>query len=64
MSSDATAFTLVHDDSSDQSTTQDLRLALEKGNDDVKLDTLRRIIVSTLNGQPQVSVLTESNLPR
>lgn len=35
--------------------TSDLRAALEKGSDELKLDTLRRIVTMTLNGQPQVS---------
>lgn len=50
------AFTLVAEDQQDTlATAQDLRAALEKGTDELKLDTLRRIIISTLNGQPQVS---------
>lgn len=49
------AFTLVADEGDLGYQTQDLRAALEKGTDELKLDTLRRIIVSTLNGQPQVS---------
>jgi coatomer subunit beta len=49
------AFTLVADEQSDMATTQDLRAALEKGTDDLKLDTLRRIIISTLNGSPHVN---------
>lgn len=49
------AFTLVADESGDTlPTAQDLRAALEKGTDELKLDTLRRIIISTLNGAPQV----------
>lgn len=52
--SDAASFTLVWDNASDEMpSTQDLRHALEKGSDDVKLDTLRRIITATLNGSPQ-----------
>ncbi|BGP14222.1 hypothetical protein JCM10213_005886 [Rhodosporidiobolus nylandii] len=56
-------FTLCADDAdlTGSSTVQyqasDLRAALEKGTDDVKLDTLRRIVVMTLNGQPQPSLL-------
>lgn len=34
--------------------TSDLRTALQKGTDEVKVDTLRKIIVSTINGNPQV----------
>lgn len=41
---DSGAFTFVHDDSQDAPTPQDLRAALERGTDEVKLDTLRRII--------------------
>lgn len=48
------AFTLVAEDPDAMATSQDLRAALEKGTDDVKLETLRRIIISTLNGQPHV----------
>ncbi|CEQ42210.1 SPOSA6832_03989 [Sporobolomyces salmonicolor] len=51
------AFTLVADEGDLAYQTQDLRAALEKGTDDLKLDTLRRIIVSTLNGQPQPALL-------
>ncbi|GAA5982422.1 hypothetical protein JCM11641_006978 [Rhodosporidiobolus odoratus] len=56
-------FTLVADDlealglPSGGYQTSDLRAALEKGTDEVKLDTLRRIIVMTLNGQPQPALL-------
>ncbi|KDE07345.1 coatomer subunit beta [Microbotryum lychnidis-dioicae p1A1 Lamole] len=51
------AFTLVADDHDSLATTQDLRAALEKGTDELKLDTLRRIIISTLNGQPHPNLL-------
>ncbi|KAG0655304.1 coatomer subunit beta [Rhodotorula mucilaginosa] len=50
-------FTLVADEGDLGYQTQDLRAALEKGTDDLKLDTLRRIIVSTLNGQPHPQLL-------
>ncbi|GAA6040670.1 hypothetical protein JCM8097_000868 [Rhodosporidiobolus ruineniae] len=55
-------FTLVADDAEllgqgVQYQTSDLRAALEKGTDDLKLDTLRRIITMTLNGQPQPALL-------
>jgi len=53
------AFTLVAEGDAyeHQPSTQDLRIALEKGTDELKLDTLRRIVVSTLNGQPQPTLL-------
>jgi coatomer subunit beta len=47
-------FTLVAEDPEALATSQDLRAALEKGTDELKLETLRRIIISTLNGQPHV----------
>jgi coatomer subunit beta len=49
------AFTLVADESESLATSQDLRAALEKGTDELKLETLRRIVISTLNGSPHVS---------
>ncbi|BGP38302.1 coatomer subunit beta [Rhodotorula kratochvilovae] len=57
MSDKTPCFTLVADEGDLGYQTQDLRAALEKGTDDLKLDTLRRIIVSTLNGQPQPTLL-------
>lgn len=53
-SPDAAAFTIVFDDSSETLTTQELRQSLEKGTDEGKIDTLRKIIVATLNGNAQV----------
>jgi coatomer subunit beta len=53
---EATCFTVVLEDASEQQpTTQELKQALEKGSDAVKLDTLRKIIIAALNGSPQVS---------
>lgn len=54
---EAFCYTVVYEDSSESPSTQDLRTALQKGTDDVKLDTLRKIIVSTINGNPQASRL-------
>ena len=56
MTSSSTCYTIVHDDLVDVPSTQDLRNALQKGSDEVKLETMRRIIVGTLNGQSYVSV--------
>lgn len=53
-STEASSYTLVFDDPSETPTIAELRTALQKGSDDVKLDTLRKIIVSTINGNPQV----------
>jgi len=57
-SNDAYCFTHVFQDASEMPTTQELRQSLEKGSDEVKIETLRRIIVSTLNGSPQVLELS------
>lgn len=54
---DAACYTVVYEDASESPSTQDLRNALQKGSDDAKIETLRRIIVSTINGNPQVCVL-------
>ncbi|EJU02825.1 coatomer subunit beta [Dacryopinax primogenitus] len=54
---DATCWTVVFDDAQELPTTAELRQALEKGSDDVKLETLRRIIIATQNGQPQPALL-------
>jgi coatomer subunit beta len=35
----------------------ELRSCLEKGSDEVKIDTLRRIILSTINGNPQPTLM-------
>ncbi len=55
---DASCYTLVFEDASETPTTQELRSALQKGSDEVKFDTLRKIIVSTLNGNPQVCLVS------
>lgn len=53
---DPLSYTVVSDDGRSESpSTQELRTALEKGSDEVKLETLRTIVVATLNGNPQVS---------
>ncbi|KAI0778629.1 coatomer protein [Trametes elegans] len=56
-SADAPCYTLVYEDSSETPTTQELRTALQKGSDEVKFDTLRKIIVSTINGNHQPQLL-------
>ncbi|WVQ96006.1 hypothetical protein IAU59_003106 [Kwoniella sp. CBS 9459] len=57
MNPSATCYTIVHDDLIDAPSSSDLRNALQKGSDEVKLETMRRIIVSTLNGQGHPSLL-------
>ena len=51
---EAACYTVVYEDSSESLSTQDLRNALQKGSDEVKIDTLRKIIVLTINGNTQV----------
>lgn len=56
-------YTIVNDDSLDGGmtgahgtpTSMELRNALQKGSDEVKVETMRRIIVDTLNGHNHVS---------
>ncbi|WWC73739.1 uncharacterized protein I206_107711 [Kwoniella pini CBS 10737] len=57
MNPSSTCYTIVHDDLIDAPSSQELRNALQKGSDEVKLETMRRIIVSTLNGQGHPSLL-------
>jgi hypothetical protein len=53
--SESSCYTVVVESSTESPTTQELRAGLEKGSDEVKIDTLRKILVSTINGNPQVS---------
>ncbi|KAG8811073.1 coatomer subunit beta [Serendipita sp. 399] len=57
MTSEQPCFTVVQDDGAEVLSSQELRNALEKGSDEVKIDTLRRIIVATLNGNDQPAAL-------
>jgi coatomer subunit beta len=62
-SQEAFCYTVVFEDSGgDTPSTQELREALQKGSDDVKLETLRRIIVSTINGNSQVRARVQHHL--
>ncbi|EIN14354.1 coatomer beta subunit [Punctularia strigosozonata HHB-11173 SS5] len=54
---ESSCYTVVFDDSNEVPTVQELRSALQKGSDEVKFDTLRKIIVSTINGNPQPQML-------
>ncbi|CEN62359.1 Putative Coatomer subunit beta [Aspergillus calidoustus] len=52
------AYSLVHmDNAADQPSLQELKLQLEKGNDETKLETMRRIITIMLNGDPMPQLL-------
>ena len=53
-SPEASCYTVISEDDSEIPSTSDLRSALQKGSDEVKVDTLRKIIVSTINGNAQV----------
>lgn len=49
---------MVHlDNTADQPSQQELKVQLEKGNDETKLDTMRRIITIMLNGDPMPQLL-------
>lgn len=53
-----TTYSLVHMDSSpDGSTLQELRTQLEKGSDETKIETMKRILAVMLNGDPMPSLL-------
>jgi coatomer subunit beta len=51
---EAACYTVVYEDNAEAPSTQDLRNALQKGSDEVKVDTLRKIIVLTISGNAQV----------
>ncbi|KAG8996714.1 coatomer subunit beta [Tulasnella sp. JGI-2019a] len=56
-SPDSISFTFVTDDGSEVPSIQDFRNALQKGTDEVKCDTIKKIIMATLNGSPQPQLL-------
>jgi hypothetical protein len=56
-SSDPSCYTVVFESNAEYPSASELRSSLEKGSDEVKLDTLRKIIISTINGNPQASYL-------
>ncbi|RDA87464.1 hypothetical protein CP532_2821 [Ophiocordyceps camponoti-leonardi (nom. inval.)] len=52
------AYSLVHqDNAADVPTVSDLRLQLEKGTDEVKVDTMKHILTIMLNGDPMPTLL-------
>ena len=52
------AYTLIHpDNAADQPSLQDLKTQLEKGNDDSKMETMKRILTIMLNGDPMPQIL-------
>ncbi|CAG8231093.1 unnamed protein product [Penicillium salamii] len=51
-------YSLIHlDNAADQPTVQELKLQLEKGTDETKLETMRTIITIMLNGDPMPQIL-------
>ncbi|KAJ5247208.1 hypothetical protein N7468_002191 [Penicillium chermesinum] len=51
-------YSVVHlDNTADQPTLQELRLQLEKGNDETKMETMRTIVSIMLNGNPMPDLL-------
>lgn len=51
-------YSLVHqDNAADQPSLQDLRNQLEKGTDESKIETMKRILTVMLNGDPMPSLL-------
>lgn len=52
------AYSLVHQDNiSDASSLSELRTQLEKGNDESKVDTMKRVLTVMLNGDPMPQLL-------
>lgn len=51
-------YSLIHlDNAADQPSVQELKLQLEKGSDETKLETMRTIITIMLNGDPMPQIL-------
>ena len=52
------SYSLVHlDNTADQPNQQELKTQLEKGTDETKVDTMRRILTIMLNGDPMPNLL-------
>ena len=52
------AYSLVHqDNTADQPSQQEIKNQLEKGTDDTKVETMKRILTIMLNGDPMPGVL-------
>ncbi|KAK9449770.1 adaptin N terminal region-domain-containing protein [Limtongia smithiae] len=55
---DSASYTLVHETSSaDQPSLQDLKFQLERGNDPIKIEAMKHILIIMLNGDPMPSLL-------
>jgi len=57
-STETSCYTVILNDGTEMPSTQDLRQALEKGTDEVKIETLRRIVIAVLNGTQMVAVIS------
>ncbi|TRM64190.1 adaptin N terminal region-domain-containing protein [Schizophyllum amplum] len=57
MVADAPCYTVVNELVGEYPSASDLRASLQKGSDEAKIDTLKKIIVSTINGNPQPTLL-------
>ncbi|KAG2067188.1 Coatomer, beta subunit [Suillus decipiens] len=57
MATEAPCYTVTFEDTTESPSTQELRASLKKGTDEDRLDTSRRIIASTINGNPQPTLL-------
>lgn len=52
------AYSLVHqDNTADQPSQQDLKTQLEKGSDETKIETMKKILTIMLNGDPMPNLL-------
>jgi len=52
------AYSIVHqDNTADQPTIQELKQQLEKGTDDLKVDTMKRVLTIMINGDPMPLLL-------
>lgn len=52
------AYSLVHqDNAADQPTLQELKTQLEKGTDETKIETMKKILTIMLNGDPMPGLL-------
>jgi len=60
MSTETSCYTVLSDDGTEMPSTQELRQALEKGTDEVKIETLRRIVIATLNGTQMVIIISHN----
>ncbi|KAK0467332.1 coatomer protein [Desarmillaria tabescens] len=54
---DTSCYTVIFESATESPSASELRQLLEKGSDEVKIDTLRRIVISTINGNPQPALL-------